>query len=55
MQSENIAPQQYTDDFIAKSCRIADVFDKERQNDVYIKELTSSIRNILRYYSTQNP
>lgn len=49
MQRANMTAQQYAYDRMAKSCRVADVYEKSALNGVLIEEVGESI-----HYSLQN-
>lgn len=36
-------PQQYADDLVAKSCKVAYIYDEGTMNDVYIEDVNASI------------
>lgn len=55
MQPEKMTPPQYTNDLIAKSCKVADVFDKKTLKNVFIEGDEASIRYIMRHYWAQKP
>lgn len=55
MQLANITSQEYADYLVAKSCKVADVYDEGKLNDVFIERVISSIGEILRNYQAQKP
>lgn len=50
MQPTNMTSQQIADDLIAKSCKVADVYEQSTLNDVSIEGVDASIRHSLREY-----
>lgn len=54
-QTSSLTTQQYTDDTIAKSCKVVDVYDESTLNDVILKGIDPSIRHSLRNYWATNP
>lgn len=50
MQQANMTPQRYTEDLVAKSCKVADVYNKGTLNDVFLEEVDSSFRRNLSHY-----
>lgn len=50
MQSLSMTLQQYANDIIAKSFKVADVYDKTKLNPVFIDDIDSSIWHSLRNF-----
>lgn len=55
VQPPNGCPQQYADNLITKSCKVADFHEEVTLNDIFIKVDDSSIWNSLRNYFVTNP
>lgn len=47
--------QQYADDLVAKSCKVADVYDDWKLKNVFIEGVDACIRHSLRHYLARNP
>lgn len=55
LQQANITPQQYDDDLIANSCKVANVYNEGTLNDLFIKEVDQSISHSLQNCCAANP
>lgn len=55
MQPTSMTSEQFTDDLIAKSCKVAAVYVESTFNDVFIKGVDVSIRHSLRDYWASHP
>lgn len=53
--SSSITSQQYGDNIIAKSCKVADVYDESTLKGVFIELVDSSIRHSFRNNWTTHP
>lgn len=49
-QSSGLTPHKYTNDLVAKFCKVADFYDGSALNDVFIEDVNVSIRHVLRKY-----
>lgn len=54
MQLANMMPQQYADNLVARSCKVAEVSDEGAFYDVIIDGTDPSIRHSVRHYWAQN-
>lgn len=54
VQLSNMAPQQYADDLIAKSCKVVDVYYESTLNDVFIEGFDAGTKHSLRNYRITN-
>lgn len=54
VQPFNMTPQQNADGLIAKSWKVADVYDERTLSDVFIESIDASIRHNLRNYWARN-
>lgn len=55
LQPANKTFQRNAEDFIAKLCKVTDVYDEDTLNDLLIKGLDRSIRHRLQNYCAANP
>lgn len=55
MQTANMNFQHYADDPVAKSCKVAKVYDEETRKDVFIEGIHAFMLYSLHHYWAQNP
>lgn len=55
MKPSNMTSQQYADNLVAKSCKVAVFYGDRTQSNVFIEGFYLSIRDSLRHYWAQKP